>query len=125
MFLAQLIGFVFFVTGFSMIAKRKMILHIFEDLLKNRAISYLLGVAELILGYLIFTNHHLWGGITEIVISILGISMMLEALMYIFFSKRTLEKMFKAFTNRDLYYTMAILYFLLGGYLFGTGIGLF
>ncbi len=124
-FLAQLMGFVFFVTGISMVAKRKMILHIFEDLVKNRALAYLLGVGELILGYLIFTNHNMWSGATEIIISILGITMMIEALMYIFFSKRTLEKMFKAFTNKDLYYAMAILYFLLGGYLLGSGLGLF
>lgn len=124
-FLAQLIGFVFLVTGFSMIAKRKMMLHIFEDLVKNRALSYLFGVVVLILGFLIFTNHNLWNGTTEVIITLLGIDMIIESLAYIFFSKGTLEKMFKTFTNKDMYYTMAVLYFLLGGYLLGSGIGIF
>ncbi len=124
-FLAQLIGFVIFITSISMMLKRKMMLHIFEDLVKNRALSYLFGVVELILGYLILINNNLWSGATEIIISIIGIGMIIESLMYVFFSKRTLERMFKTFTNKDLYYTMAVLYFLLGGYLLGSGIGIF
>jgi len=102
-----------------------MILHIFEDLVKNRALSYLFGVVVLVLGFLIFTNHNQWNGVTEVIITLLGIDMMVESLAYIFFSKGTLEKMFKSLTNKDLYYTMAVLYFLLGGYLLGSGIGLF
>lgn len=125
MFLAQLIGFVFFVTGFSMVAKRKMILHIFEDLVKNRALSYLFGVVLLALGFLIVTNHNNWSGVTEVIITLLGIDLMLESLVYIFFSKGTLERIFKTLTNKDLYYTMAVLYFFLGGYLLGSGLGIF
>jgi len=124
-FLAQIIGFVIFITSISMMLKRKMILHIFEDLAKNRALSYFFGILELSVGYWIFTNHTLWSGATEIIISIIGIALMVEALMYIFFSKRTLEKMFKSFTNKDLYYTMALLNFFLGGYLLGSGLGIF
>ncbi len=124
-FLAQLIGFVFLITGLSMVTRRKMIMEIFDDFIKHRAVSYLFGVVVLIIGYLIVTNHNLWSGATEVIITLLGIDLIVESLMYIFFSKKTLGKMFKTLTNKDLYYTMSILYVILGGYLFGSGIGLF
>jgi len=124
-FLAQIIGFFFLVTGLSMIVRRKMMMEIFGDMIRHRALTYILGVVLLVFGYLIVANHNLWGGVGGIIITILGWALVLESVMYLFFSKQTLSKMFGFLSNKDFYYVMSVAYFVLGGYLFGTGIGLF
>jgi len=55
----------------------------------------------------------------------LGWDLILESIAYLFFSKKTLTKIFGIFANKDVYYVMSVAYFLLGGYLFGSGLGLF
>jgi len=124
-FLSQIIGFFFLVTGLSMIVRRKMMMGIFEDMLKNRALTYILGIILLISGYFIVSNHNIWDGPTAIIITLLGWDLILESIAYLFFSKKTLTKIFGIFANKDVYYVMSVAYFLLGGYLFGSGLGLF
>ena len=124
-FLAQILGFFFLVTGLSMIVRRKMMMGIFEDMLRHRALTYILGLILLIFGYLIVTNRNMGNGVTEVMITLTGWDLILESIAYLFFSKKTLNKMFGMFANKDIYYFMSVAYFLLGGYLFGTGLGLF
>lgn len=124
-FLAQLIGLFFLVTGLSMIVRRKMMMGIFEDMLRHRALTYLLGAVFLVLGYLIVRNHNLWSGATEVIVTLFGWDLILESVVYLFFSRKTLDKMFGVLANKDVYYAMSVAYFILGGYLFGSGLGLF
>ena len=120
-FLAQLIGLFFMTAGLAMTLRRKMMMSIFRDFFRTRALSYLLGVLLLLTGLLIMLQHNLWQGLTQILISGLGWYLFIESVVYLFRSEGRMKKALEWLENKKLYYFISFAYLLLGGYLVYAG----
>jgi len=121
-FLAQLMGVFALLMGFSMLAKRKMLISIFHELSDSRALSYILGTLMFLLGLLIILNHNVWELSPRIIITILGWVILIEGGGYLFVSKETLRKYLSFLDNRKIYYIIAGGYLILGSYLVYFGL---
>jgi uncharacterized membrane protein HdeD (DUF308 family) len=120
LFLSQLLGVFLTVTGLSIIVKRKMLMHVLEDIFKHRTVSYMFGVLLLIAGLLIVLNHMKWGTTQEIVVSLIGFDLVFESFAYLFLPQKTLKKMFKALRRPWFYRLVSFAYVGLGVYLLTT-----
>jgi hypothetical protein len=116
-FLAQLMGIFSLAMGFSMLAKRKMLISIFYELSDSRALSYILGTLIFLLGLLVILNHNVWELSPRIIITIVGWGILIEGGSYLFISKETLRKYLAFLDNRKVYYIIAAGYLILGTYL--------
>ena len=103
--------------GFSMLAKRKMLISIFHELSDSRALSYILGTLMFLLGLLVILNHNVWELSPRIIITIIGWVILIEGGSYLFISKETLRKYLAFLDNRKIYYIIAAGYLILGFYL--------
>jgi uncharacterized membrane protein HdeD (DUF308 family) len=116
-FLAQLMGIFSLAMGFSMLAKRKMLISIFHELSDSRALSYILGTLMFLLGLLVILNHNVWELSPRIIITIIGWIILVEGGSYLFVSKETLSRYLAFLDNRKIYYVIAFGYLVLGSYL--------
>jgi len=120
LFLSQLLGVFLTVTGLSMIIKRKMLMHVLDDVFKHRTMSYMFGVLLLIGGLLIVLNHMKWGTTQEVIVSIVGWDLVIESFAYLFFPQKTLRKVFKTLRKKWFYNLVSVTYLVLGVYLLTT-----
>jgi uncharacterized membrane protein YkgB len=121
-FLAQLMGTFSLVMGLSMLAKQKMLISIFHELSDSRALSYILGTLEFLLGLLVIFNHNAWELSPRIVITLVGWVILIEGGSFLFVSKETLRKYLAFLDNSKIYYTIAAGYLILGSYLIYFGL---
>ncbi len=119
-FLAKLIGIFCLVMGVSML-KRKAMLEVFEELSRERALSYVMGVLMLLLGLLVILVHTKWGNTLSTVITFLGWGISFEAAIFLFSSKETVAKYLHTLNNKTVYYLIALGYLLVGAYLVYNG----
>ena len=71
-FIAKILGPLFFVVGIGLIMNSKWYLKVFEDFTKNAAFLYLGGVSALSLGIVIVVTHNVWMMSWVVIITILG-----------------------------------------------------
>lgn len=57
-FLARIMGLYALVEGASMLVKRRMLLGVFSEMAKSRALSYIVGVCIVIIGLLLVLGHN-------------------------------------------------------------------
>lgn len=119
--LMQLIGVFLGVTGVSMLVHRRMMVNVFQELFRTRALAYVLGLVMLAAGLGLILNISLWGGVPQIVVAILAIDMMIESIMYLFLSKKTLTRMMAWIEKRWFYYLLTTIYTLFGVYFIYIG----
>lgn len=97
-------------------------MEIFGELFTNRLVSYVMGVAILLIGLLLVLTHNLWqGGLETVVITVVGWIVALESLVYLFLSKAMLKKYGRWLKNKSVYYAITFMYLLLGSYLTYAG----
>ena len=119
-FLSKLIGVFCLVMGASML-KRDMMMEIFRELSRERALSYIMGVLMLIMGLLVTLIHTKLNSLLAICITILGWGIFFEAAIFLFSSKETVAKYLNTLENKTVYYLIALGYFLIGAYLSYSG----
>lgn len=119
--LAQFFGLFIIILALSMLVRRKMVLHILDDLLKNRSLLYFVGVFEAAAGLLIVLYHNVWVGTVATVITVLGWLILIEGVFYLFASQKTLKKMAKALHNSSLLTILGFIYLALGAILVIAG----
>ncbi len=120
-FLAQAIGILFIIIGLSLSIERKMVMGVFKDIFKHRALSYMWGIITLIISTLMILEHNIWSGITEISVTILGWYLFLEALDYVFIPQKQLSILLKYLHKKAVYYSLSIIFILFGMYFFICG----
>jgi len=120
-FLAKIMGIVALLMGASMAVRRKMLLSIFHELAKSRATSYILGVLITIFGLLIVLNHGVFQAGFPLVITAVGWFVLAEGVSYLFVSAEFLDKYMSTLNNGRVYYLIAVVYLVLGGYLTYSG----
>lgn len=121
LFLAKFLGLFCLILGLSMFFRRELTVQAFEEVFKNRALPYILGIAEVLGGLLIVLNHNIWAGTVESVISALGWLMLIEGVSYLLVSNRFLRKIAGALKGREVYYLIAVSYLAIGVYLVYMG----
>ena len=123
-FLSQLLGLFFVVTGLSMLGSRNILLGVFKSFYKNRAFTYFFGVLVLCASLAILINHNLWNRAEEIVVSTLGWIMFLESIMYLFLPQKYMTDLLEWIENKKFYYIQSGAYFIFGAYLVYVGFGI-
>lgn len=113
-FIAQLLGFFFLITGASMVFRREMMIAIFNKLFTERIFSYLLGVLLLILGLVIVLLHTTWIDRLDVIVSIVGWYMILEAIAYLFISKSLMAGTLQLIKEKKYYYIVTAPYICIG-----------
>ena len=119
-FLAKLIGIFCLVMGASML-KRDMMMEVFRELSRDRALSCVMGVLMLILGLLMTLTHTKWGNPPSIIITLLGWGILFESALFLFSSRGAVAKYVNSLENKKVYYIIALGYFLVGAYLAYNG----
>lgn len=118
---AQLIGIFFVIVSFSMAFRRKMMMSVFSEIFRTRALSYILGIFMLGLGLFLVLKHAIWNGGAATVINLLGWYLVIESLAYLFLPQRAMYRFFSWLEYKKVYYTIAIGFLVLGGYLLYAG----
>jgi uncharacterized membrane protein YfcA len=120
-FLTQFFGIFLVAIALSMALRRKMMMNIIHGVFGNRGVTYLWGLVMLLIGLFIILNHFLWSNLPEIVISVLGWLILIEALMYMFLSKKAFTKIEKKLTKSKLHKLLVTVQFIAGLYLVYVG----
>jgi len=120
-FFARIMGVYALVEGASMLVRRRMLLGVFAEMAKSRALSYIVGVCILIIGLLLALSHSTFESGLSSVITIVGWGVLLEGVLFLFLSKSTLDGVFRKLNSPIAYYTIAFGYLALGAYLTTAG----
>ena len=118
---AQLIGIFFVITSFSMAFRRKMMMSVFREIFSTRALSYILGFFMLGIGLFLVLKHANWTGGSATVINILGWYLLVESVAYLFLPQKIMYGLFNWLEYKKVFYTIAIGFLVLGGYLVYAG----
>lgn len=121
MFFAQLIGIYALVMGSSMALRKKMLLGVFRGMVKERSVSYLLGVMVLIIGLLLILNQNAWTSPASKLITVLGWMVTAEGVAFLFVSEKQLKGMLAWLNKDNVYYTVTLGYLFIGAYLVYIG----
>lgn len=122
--LAQFLGLFSVILALSALVRRKMIVHIMKDVLKNRAATYLIGILEVVGGLLLVLKHSVWTDTLTTAVSVLGWLLLIEGIFYLFASQKFIRSFVKALDNYRGYYIFSVIYFVLGVYLVYAGFAL-
>ena len=122
--LAQFLGLFSVILALSMLAQRKMVVHIMKDVLKNRSTTYLIGILEVVGGLLLVLNHAVWDSALTTAVSVLGWLLLIEGVFYLFTTQKLIKSIIKMLDNYKAYYISSLLYFIFGVYLVYAGFSL-
>lgn len=103
--------------GLSLLLRRRMFVTILLELFTHRALSYVMGLALVLIGLILVLTHNLWTSLVESIITLFGWLILLEGVLYLFISSETFARVVSVFESRGIYYFVAFLYLVLGGYL--------
>ena len=118
---AQLIGIFFVIASFSMAFRRGMMMTVFREVFRSRALSYILGFFMLGIGLFLVLKHANWTGGSATIINILGWYLLIESVAYLFLQQMVMYKLFNWLEYKKVYYTISIGFLILGGYLVYAG----
>jgi len=71
-FIAQLLGLIYVVVGFGILADQGRYRALFDDILRSPHFMYLSGLLSLIAGFLIVTFHSIWVKDWPLIITLIG-----------------------------------------------------
>lgn len=113
--IALYLGIFSVVLALSMIIRRKMTLHIVKEMVRHRAMLYLIGLIEFAAGLVVVFNHNIWsGGALTLIVTIFGWLLVVEGAMYLFIKKSLVKKMADWLHNKKAYYLLSLAYLIFG-----------
>ncbi len=119
--LAQVMGLYLILEGIVVLARRKFVVSIVNDMSKNRSLMFVTGAMAIILGLLVVLSHNVWEATWRVVPTLIGWLMLIEGIL-IFFIPGVLIKWAKLFARqRNLTVFVGILALILGAYLAAVG----
>jgi len=72
LFLAQLLGLMYIVTGVGIFANKGRFRALYEEMLGNAPLIYLMGILSLVFGFVVVTFHNQWVSDWTVLITIIG-----------------------------------------------------
>lgn len=122
--LAQIIGLYLLLEGLVILARRKFIMNIVDDMSNNKALMFVTGAMVFILGLLIVLNHNIWEATWRVVPTIVGWAMVVKGIAIFFVPQVVMSKARRFAKNRNLAVLAGLLAVAAGAYLVYVGFGL-
>lgn len=119
-FLAKAFGIYFLVMSVALFFRRQQLEMAIQELVKRLDAQLVLAVMTLILGILLVLFHNVWVANWRVVITILAWLTLLKGVLRVLFLG-SFERHVPFFQNRNVYYVVTFVVFLLGLYLFYEG----
>ena len=120
-FLSQLLGLFFAITGVSMLLSRSIMTGVLKSFFGDRAFTYVFGILILIASLSLIIKHNIWEGVPAVVISALGWIMLIDSIGYLFLPQSAMKILLSWVENKKYYYIHSIVHIVLGGYLIYAG----
>ncbi len=123
LFLAQIMGVYFFVSGVGILMNPERIKNAMGDIKQSYIIPYFDGVIALIVGLLIVLSHNIWDGLLTSLVSLVGWISVLEGVLMLTFPQKTISAMIQKLMGANLGRFMGVvlvvvgLYFIYNGFL--------
>lgn len=121
LFLAQIMGVVFTVLGFSFILKKKFYIQWFKHLELSEPTLFVMALVELTAGLAIVLNNNLWSSSTGIIISIIGGLMVFEGGANLLCKVKTVKHFIKQMLSSNFILGFGIGCIILGVYFLSVG----
>lgn len=123
-FIAQLFGLTFIVASVSMAFQKERIINIAEDLFRDKALLFVVGIINLMAGFLVVLSHNIWtGGVLPAAVTLLGWLLTLRGIMLMWISPQALKKLYRSFDLERRYYTFTAIVLIIGLYFTFAGFG--
>jgi uncharacterized membrane protein len=123
-FIAQLFGLTFIIASASMALQKERIINIVEDLFRDKALLFIVGIINLMAGFLVVLSHNVWtGGILPAAVTLLGWLLALRGIVLMWISPQVLKKLYRSFGLERRYYTFTAIVFIIGLYFTFAGFG--
>lgn len=124
-FIAKLFGLYLIIMGVLVLTKKKSVMPAVMDLVKNRALTIVLGTLSLVAGLAIVLAFQDVSMTPTGLISLIGYMMVVEGIIYLALPVKSVQKMVRSFGNKQWFMVSGIVAVLAGIYLAGFGFGLF
>ncbi len=97
-FLAQIFGIALLATAVTLFLERKMMMEVIHGLVENRALLYVLGVFDLILGLAIVLTHNVWDSENALVTTVtaLGWLLLIKGIARMTMPSSTIKRYYKS-----------------------------
>lgn len=125
LFIAKLFGLYLIIMGALVLTKKKSVMPAVMDIVKNRALTLLLGALDLAAGLAIVILFPEVSMTPTGLISLLGYMAIVEGIVYLSLPVKQVQKMVRSFGNRQWFMASGIVAVLAGIYLAGYGFGFF
>ncbi len=125
LFIAKLFGLYLIIMGALVLTKKKSVMPAIMDIVKNRALTLLLGALDLAAGLAIVIIFPEVSMSPTGLISLLGYMAIIEGVVYLSLPVKQVQKMVRSFGNRQWFMASGIVAVLAGIYLAGYGFGFF
>ncbi|MBP7741286.1 MAG: hypothetical protein KA104_01170 [Candidatus Pacebacteria bacterium] len=124
-FIAKLFGLYLIIMGVLVLTKKKSVMPAVMDLVKNRALTIVLGTLSLVAGLAVVLAFQDVSMTPTGLISLIGYMMVVEGIIYLALPVKSVQKMVRSFGNKQWFMVSGIVAVLAGIYLAGFGFGLF
>lgn len=123
-FLAKLLGIYMIIVGLIFMIRRKAMMPAMKELIKNRALLYIICILELAAGIAVVLSHNIWTWGYELIITVVGWLLIIEGVVYLILPHRKVEKILSKFNTPVWYGAGGVAAVILGAYLAARGFGL-
>lgn len=124
-FLAQLLGMYFIISGAIIIVRRKTLIPIMFEFAHDRALVLVIALVELIAGLAIAIAHPIWAPDWRGIITLIGWIMILESIIYVLLPFSGMRRLIRLFNKSQWYLSGGFIAVVIGVYLAGIGFGFF
>ena len=125
LYLAQVVGLYLILMGLILLVKRQAMMRVVTEMAKNRALIYTICVIELAAGLALVVAHNVWAWNFQVIITIVGWLLLLEAVTYLMLPYRVFTKWVSWLNKKSVYWIGGFLAVALGLYLTNIGFNLF
>ncbi|OHA59537.1 MAG: hypothetical protein A2589_01595 [Candidatus Vogelbacteria bacterium RIFOXYD1_FULL_46_19] len=125
LYLAQVVGLYLILMGLILLVKRQAMMRVVTEMAKNRALIYTICVIELAAGLALVVAHNVWAWNFQVIITIVGWLLLLEAVAYLMLPYRVFTKWVSWLNKKSVYWIGGFLAVALGLYLTNIGFNLF
>lgn len=123
-FLAKLLGIYMILVGLIFMIRRKALMPAMQEVIKNKALIYIIAILELLAGIAIVLSHNIWVLGFEVIITIVGWLMIVEGVLYLLLPGKYLQKLLGKFNTPVWYGAGGVAAVIIGAYLVARSFGL-
>lgn len=104
LYLAQIIGLYLVLVGLIMMMRRRYFMAAVKEFVHDKALLFVIPIVELLAGLALVVAHNIWVWSWEVIITITGWLMVIEALSYLVLPEKTIVKWISWFNKDKVYF---------------------